>query len=83
MNFARTRCDLKILMQRFRVVYHGISRHEHSITILYLKNGISHERAFYNYFIPCPRKYSRQHNQSDLAVLYSDWLYTNANVFGK
>ena len=48
-------------------------------------HGIPRERAFNNYFTPCHRKYSGQHNQCDIrashekvecnTVLFSDWLY--------
>jgi len=48
---------------------------------------VYHERVLHNYFIPCYRKYSGQHNQYaqhkigcdtveyTTAFLYSDWLY--------
>ena len=46
-------------MERVRVVYHGIS-HE-SCSMVY------HERALHNYFMPCHRKYSDQHNHGTYA----------------
>ena len=50
-------------MQRFRVVYPGIShgslvfsRYTHEPFMVY------YEKAVHNYFIPCHRKYRGQHN---------------------
>ena len=62
-------------MQSCRVVYHGIS-HLSLVFSRYTQSPkfkwqvgysmVYHEKVFSNYFIPCHRKYSGQHNQWDI-----------------
>ena len=71
-------------MQRFRVVYHGIL-HEPLGEYAYQdkrQEGYSmvyHERALYNYFIACHRKYSGCRNQCDIRAARDGRVRSNTS----